>query len=424
MKFFTPFTPPVAPVFPDKTFNIKDYGATEGGNEKVTEAIKSAIEDCANNGGGKVVIPAGKWLTGPIHLKSNINLHIEEGAVVEFSQAFEDYLPTVFGVLAGIRVFSPSHFIYAYKCQNIAITGNGTLNGHGEAWWYMKKAQPGMEDLMVKAKNLRPVTERVYDKASDGVRPRLIQLVECENVLIDGLNIFNSPSFNVHPVWCKNIIIRNLSISAEKNSHNTDGIDLEACKRGLVENCTVSTEDDILCLKSGRAPDAWQVGIPCEDIEIRNCRSAGGHGAITIGSEVSAGIRNIWMHDLEFQSPEMGIRIKTMNGRGGYVENIDFENIKFIGARRSGISISMRYKDEPLDDHSAPKENMTRIQNISISNVSCTECKKCLDLVGEIGYEMKNIHLSNVNISGKEPMTVENVQNLTMENVSINITEE
>ncbi len=426
MKFFKPFEMPVPPTFPDRIFDIRDYGAIDNADGETSswQAIKNAIKACNEAGGGRVLFPAGTWHTGPIHLMDNVNLHFEDGCYVHFSENFYDYLPTVFGILGGNRCYSPSHFLYAYKCKNIAITGSGTLDGHGKAWWYMKHHQPGMEDLTLKGRLRRPLSERVYDKPEDGVRPRMLQFVECENVLIEGITMKNSPSWTVHPAWCKNIIVRGLTIRNPHDAPNTDGVNFDSCKRGLIEHCNVKTGDDMVCLKAGKDQDAWDVGVPCEDIVVRYCTAEGGHGGLTIGSETSACIKNAYIHDCTFGKLFSAARIKTMKGRGGYVENIDFENFTIQCATNQAISITMRYTGEPLDDQSKPLENMPEIRNISVNNLKCVDSNAGIELYGIKGYELKNIHLSNLDIRSARPVFAENVLGLNMENVNLHQGEE
>ena len=420
MKFFKPFELPVPPSFPDRYFNIRDYGAKEGQDFKSTDAIKAAITDCSQSGGGHVVIPKGIWLSGAIHLMDNVDLHFEEGCVLHFSEDFNDYLPVVFGILGGNRCYSPSHFLYAYRCKNIAVTGKGVLDGHGHAWWPMKHYNVGMRDLMKKGKTLSPLSERVYDSPEQGVRPRMLQFVECENVLIEGITMKNSPSWTVHPAWCKNITVRNLIIRNPVDSPNTDGVNLESCKRGLVEGLDVETGDDVCCLKAGRDEDAWEVGIPCEDIVIRNCISTGGHGGFTVGSETSACIRNAYIHDCHFEGElYSAVRFKTMKGRGGVVENIDCENITATHATGSALIITMRYTGEKLDDQSKPISNMPKMRNISVTGLSCENADCGINLCGEKGYNLENIHISDINIKAEIPMKVSNVSELFMENITL-----
>ena len=420
MKFFTPFELPVAPVFPDRFFDIRDYGAKGGTDFKSTDAIAKAIADCSESGGGHVIIPKGEWLSGAIHLKDNVDLHFEEGALLHFSEDFNDYLPVVYGILGGNRCYSPSHFLYAYKCKNIAVTGKGTLDGHGKVWWPMKNYNIGMQDLMKKGKALAPLSERVYDKPEQGVRPRMLQFVECENVLIEGITMKNSPSWTVHPAWCKNIIVRCLVIRNPVDSPNTDGVNLESCKRGLVERLDVETGDDVCCLKAGRDEDAWDAGIPCEDIEIRNCVSSGGHGGFTVGSETSACIRNAYIHDCHFEGNlYSAVRFKTMKGRGGVVENIDCENITATKTTSAAVYITMRYTGEKLDDQSKPIENMPKMRNISISGVKCEKAACGIKLCGERGYDLENIYLSDIDVAAEVPIDAMNVSGLHMENVKL-----
>ncbi len=420
MRFFKPFELPVPPSFPDSSFDIRDYGAKEGVNFKSTDAINAAITDCSEKGGGHVIIPKGSWLSGAIHLMDNVDLHFEEGCILHFSEDFDDYLPVVFGILGGNRCYSPSHFLYAYGCKNIAVTGKGVLDGHGQAWWPMKNHNIGMQDLMKKGKTLVPLSERVYDRPEHGVRPRMLQFIECENVLIEGITMKNSPSWTVHPAWCKNITVRNLIIRNPIDSPNTDGVNLESCKRGLVEGLDVETGDDVCCLKAGRDEDAWDVGIPCEDIEIRNCVSSGGHGGFTVGSETSACIRNAYIHDCHFDGKlYSAVRFKTMKGRGGVVENIDCENITAKSATNSALIITMRYTGEKLDDQTKPIANMPKMRNISVRGLSCENADCGINLCGERGFDLENIYLSNINICAEVPAKIANASSLYMENINL-----
>lgn len=420
MRFFKPFDPPIPPEFPKKYYNILDFGAVNSDAVKSTKAFADAIDTCSKNGGGHVVVPEGNWLCGAIHLKDNVDLHLEEGAYVHFSADFEDYLPVVFGILGGNRCYSPSHFIYAYRCKNVAVSGKGVFDGHGENWWSMKKNQPGMRDLMVKGANGVPVEERVYDKREDGVRPRMLQFVECENVLIEGVTFKNSPSWTIHPAWCYNITVKDITVRNPFDAPNTDGVNFESCKRGLIDGIDVETGDDACCLKAGRDRDAWDVGIPCEDIEIRNCKVSAGHGGFTIGSETSACIKNAYIHDCVYTGTlYSAVRIKTMKGRGGYVENIDIENISAQNCTDSVIYVTMRYTGEPLDDQSKPPENMPELRNISVSGISGNSCGYGFKIIGENGFDIKNFYFSDINITSESGFVAENVTGLNMENVNI-----
>ena len=419
MKFFKPFEPPVAPTFSDKEYNIKDFGAISDSDIKCTKAIAAAINECSKNGGGKVIIPKGKWLTGAIHFKDNVNLHLENGAEVFFSKDFEDYLPAVFGVLGGTRCYSVSHLLYAHKCKNIAITGSGTFDGNGDFWWPMLHNRGVIRDLLQKGKRGVPLEERVYDKPDFSLRPRMLQFVDCENVLVEGVSFFNSPSWTIHPVWCKNIIVRNVNIKNPTCGPNTDGINLDSCKRGLIDSCHIDTGDDIMCLKTLSNEDAWDVGIPCEDIEIRNCTAPGGHGAITIGSETSANIKNAYIHDCNFGRVYSAVRIKSMPGRGGYVENIDIENITADISITEAVIVTLRYNEDFSHKRNTVFNNMPEFRNISISNVKCNKANRGVFVLGEDNSRLENIYISDITADAFEPMKVEYVKNLNLSNINL-----
>lgn len=419
MNFFKPFEPPVAPTFLDKEYNITDFGAIPNSSVKCTKAIADAIDECSKNGGGKVIIPKGKWLTGAIHFKDNVNLHIESGAEVTFSDDFNDYLPVVYGVLGGTRCYSVSHLLYAHKCKNIALTGSGTFDGNGAFWWPMLHNRGVIKDLLQKGKTHVPVEERVYDKPDFSLRPRMLQFVDCENVLIEDVTLINSPSWTVHPVWCRNIIVRNVKIKNPTCGPNTDGINLDSCKRGLIDGCTIDTGDDIMCLKTLSNEDAWEVGIPCENIEIKNCYAPGGHGALTIGSETSADIRNAYIHDCNFGRVYSAVRIKSMPGRGGVVENIDIENVTADVSITEAVILTLRYNEDFSHKRNTVFNDMPKFRNISINNVKCGKANRGIFVLGEENSPLENIYISNIETNAFEPMKVEYVKNLNLSNINL-----
>ena len=419
MRFFKPFEPPVPPVFPDREVNILDFGAVGDGSSSCTEAIRRAITHVSSLGGGRVVFPAGKFYTGPIHFQNNVNLHLERGCTLEFSERYGDYLPVVESVLAGVKCFSCSHLVYGNRCTNIALTGEGVLNGHGRAWDWMKKHQPGMEDLMRKGQACAPLSERVYGKESDGVRPRFLQLQHCKNVLIEGVTFINSPTWTIHPVFSENITIRNVTIKNPIDSPNSDGINLESSRRALLTDCYVDTGDDAVCIKAGRGRDAWSWDAPCEDVEVRRITGLSGMGSLTVGSETSASIRNIYFHDCSFGDRALGINIKTMKGRGGEIKNIDFENITVGKARRAAIKISFRYDGEPLDDQSAPVTDVPELENISVENFVCERANAAFDIQGLPGYPLKGLSFDGVRMAADNVGRITDVCGITQKDVEI-----
>lgn len=424
MKFFKPFTHPSVPKFPKLSVSIKDFGAIEGAKVMCSDAIREAIKHVSESGGGRVVFPKGHWLTGPIHFRDNVELHLERGCVVEFSEKFDDYLPVVESVLAGTKCYSCSHLIYGNRCKNIALTGEGVLDGHGRVWDWMKTHQPGMEDLMIKGAMCAPMSERVYDKEEMGVRPRFLQLQHCEGVLIEGVTFTNSPTWTVHPVFCKNVTVRNVTIKNDIDAPNSDGINFESCKCCVMHDCYVDTGDDAICIKAGRGRDAWSWNAPCEDIEVWGITGLSGMGSVTVGSETSAGINNIYIHDCTFGNRAIGINLKTMKGRGGYIKNIDFENLHFETVRRIAVKLTFRYDGEPLDDQSAPITDVPDLEGISVENITCPRSNYGIVIQGLPGYPLREIFLKNIDITANKAAIFTDVKGLYMDNVNVHPTDD
>jgi len=331
------------PNFPARSVSIVEHGAVGDGTTKNTAAIARAIEAVAQAGGGRVVIPAGRWLTGPIHLRSNIDLHLAAGAVVVFSDVFEDYLPPVFVRVGGIECFNYSPLIYARGCENIAITGPGRLDGNGAAWWPWKKSEKsGLPALAAKGV---PVAQRVFGTREAAIRPSFVSFVECRNVLLEGFTIGSGPNWTLHPVYCENVIVRRVNVDTD--GPNNDGLDPDSCRNVLVEYCTFSTGDDCVVLKSGYNEDGWRVARPTENVVMRHCSSRRGHGGIVIGSEMSGDVRNVYAHDCDFQGTDRVLRIKSRPDRGGIVENVWVENITARDLKYEVAILNMDYSADP-----------------------------------------------------------------------------
>ena len=430
MNCFKEFELPIAPVFSEFTANVYDYGARENDIQQNRQSFKDAIDACCKNGGGTVVVPAGTWKTGPIHLKSNVNLHLDEGAVLDFSVDYNDYLPVVYGYRAGIRVYCASHFIYAYKCHNIAVTGKGKLLGNGSAWWDMAQNAPGMTELQKKNKERVDVSMRVYDTRESGVRAEFLQFVECENVLVEGVAFEDSPSWTVHPVMCRNVVIRGISIKNPFKAPNTDGIDIESCKCVLVEDCYIDTGDDVICIKSGRDEDAWEHMLPCEDVLVRRCRGIGGCGGAALGSETSAGVRKILFEDCVFDKARWGIRVKTRASRGNVIENVFFKNIIIKDSMIIGIDIVMEYLDcmeklhynDPMYSDAKTVESRDNhipdIKGIYFENVKSLGSPLGLQIIGIKGYEMKSIYFKNCYIESDNSYVIKDAIDVRKEGLT------
>jgi polygalacturonase len=294
----------------------------------------------------------------------------------------------------------------------VAVTGKGTLNGQGQAWWPWKDRQPGMSRLMQMCRDQTPVEERVFGREEDGVRPVFIQFIHCKRVLLEGITVKDGPSWNVHPVWCEDLTIRGISVVG--HGPNNDGIDPDGCRRVLIEDCHLDVGDDAICLKSGRDREGWIAARPCEQVLVRNCEVRAGHGVLVIGSEMSGGIRNVYVHDLTGIGTDRGIRIKTRRGRGGIVENIRFENMRFEKLRREAIMLNMRYGDRSLGEQKQsdrPRDNTTpTLRNISIRNITCRGAGQSVRIIGLPENPITGLVLESLDIEAKKPGSVQHAE--------------
>jgi len=332
----------VPPNFPDRTFDITNYGANGDGVTDCTEAFRKAIDACSQAGGGKVVVPAGNYLTGAIHLKSNVDLDLVKGATVRFSTDPRSYLPVVFTRYEGTEVMNYSPFIYALGQENIAITGEGTLDGQGhQAIWYSWKQIPDPRELVDMGNRNVPVEQRVFG-AGHHLRPYFIQPVRCKNVLIEGVRIIDSPMWVISPLYCTNVTVAHVTVEAD--GPNTDGCDPDSSTDVLIKDCHFSDGDDCIAIKSGRDVDGRRVNIPSRNIVVQNCVFKDGHGGVTVGSETSGGVENVFAEDCRFDSPNLDIamRFKTGMTRGGFIEDAYLRHCT-VKSARTGIGITMKY---------------------------------------------------------------------------------
>ena len=333
-------------------FVISDFGAPPGGD--CTAAIAEAIDACHDAGGGRVVVPPGVWLTGAIQLKSNVNLHLSNGSTLRFTPEPAKYLPVVLTRFEGIECINYSPLIYAYEQENLAITGSGTLDGsaNAETWWaWNAKAKGNSARQTVDRRRLdqqgtdgTPVAQRVYGEGHF-LRPNFIQLYRCKNVLVEGVTIVNSPMWEIHPVLCMNVTVRGVSVHSLGT--NNDGCDPECCRDVLIEDCVFETGDDCIAIKSGRNNDGRRIGVPAENIVIRRCTMKDGHGGVTVGSEVSGGVRNVFVEDCKMDSPhlERAFRFKSNAVRGGVIENILVRRVEIGRVARAVLSVEFDYEE-------------------------------------------------------------------------------
>lgn len=376
--------PPITvPDFSDCVqLSIADLGATPGDKKATTEAIAAAIRQAHEAGGGTVVVPAGDWLTGRIHLKSNVNLHLEEDAVLTFSEDPEDYLPAVQTTWEGMECYNYSPLIYAYECQNVAITGKGKLKAKLDVWrdWYDRPEAhlEALKRLYEMASHDVPVEERQMVGDDANLRPQFIQFNRCENVLLEGISIENSPFWVIHPFLSRNVVIRNVSVNA--HGHNNDGVDPEMSQNVLIEDCVFDQGDDAIAVKAGRNQDAWRLNTPSKNIVVRNCLVKNAHQLLAIGSELSGGVENVLVENcrLDKEIDRVGhlLYIKTNERRGGYVDNIFMRNVSAGDVRYGVLGIETDVLYQWRDLVPTYERRLTPIGNIRISNVD----------VGDVDY--------------------------------------
>lgn len=416
------------PAFPKRDFDVTKYGAKGDGKFDNTEAIRKAIAACNKAGGGRVVVPAGTFLTGPIHLLSNVNLYVSEGATVKFVQDPKAYLPLVFTRWEGMELMNYSPFIYAFEQQNIAITGKGTLDGNSDDahWWPWKgqerhgwkkgepnqlKARKTLEELTERG---APVAERVFGEGHY-LRPQFVQPYRCTNVLIEGVSIINSPMWELNPVLCTNVIVRGVNIKT--HGPNNDGCDPESCRDVLIEDCTFDTGDDCIAVKSGRNADGRRLNVPSENIVIRRCQMKDGHGGVTIGSEISGGVRYLFAEDCTMDSPNLdhALRFKNNAVRGGLLENIFFRNITVGQVAHAVLTVDFNYEE------GAKGKFTPVVRNLSVQNLKSGKSRHALDVQGFEKAPVYDLRLKDCTFENVErPSVVKNVSGLKLDNVKIN----
>jgi len=420
--------------FAKRTFYITDFGAKPHNEaEPCHEAINQAITACSLAGGGTVVVPKGTFFTGPITLKSNVNLHVSEGATLKFSTDQSLYFPGVITRWEGIDCYNARPLIYAYGETNIAITGKGTIDGQGskEAWWPMCGAprygwkegmvaqrNGGRERLLMYGETNTPIYKRIMTP-EDGMRPQLINLYSCNTVLIEDVTLLNSPFWVIHPLFCESLIVRGVNIF--NRGPNGDGCDPESCKNVLIENCVFDTGDDCIAIKSGRNNDGRKWNIPSENIIVRGCQMKNGHGGVVIGSEIAGGYRNLFVENCEMDSPELDrvIRIKTSTCRGGVIKNVFVRNVTVGQCREAVLRINLQYEN---------RENCQRgftptVRNVHLKNVTCQKSQLGVLIIGlEDPSLVNNISVedSHFNNVAKDGNDIKSAKDVTFKNLYIN----
>jgi polygalacturonase len=401
------------PNFPDRDFPITNYGAVGDGKADCKPAIDKAIAACNAAGGGRVVVPEGEWFVrGPIHLKSNVNLHLAKGATVRFSTAPADYLPAVLTRFESNEVMSFSPFLYAFDQEHIAITGLGTFDGQAgkDAWWDWKKT--GADDsnrLRQMGEDNVPAKDRRFGEGHR-LRTNFVQPHSCRNVLIEGVTFVNSPMWILNPVLCTNVIVRGVTVSS--HGPNNDGCDPESCRDVLIEDCTFDTGDDCIAIKSGRNADGRRINVPSENIIVRNCRMKDGHGGVVLGSEMSGGIRNVFVENCEMGSPNLdrAIRLKSNSARGGYLENLFVRNVKVAQVKEAVVRINLLY-DKDRGEH------YPTVRNVHLANITCEKSKRPFYFAGLPNAKITNVVIENCTFqNASQPSVFEHTEDVRLRN--------
>ena len=446
-----PFDMPVVqrPSFPDYHVDIRDFGAKADGETLNTEAINNAIKAVSEKGGGKVVIPEGLWLTGPVVLQNNVNLHVEKNALVLFSGDADLYplVRTSFEGLDMLRCQSP---VSAMNAENIAITGHGVLDGSGDSWrpvkrnkmtdgqWKSLLKSGGVVDesgkvwypnegalkasILTGSKEKREISDSEWEGMKRWLRPVLLSIVKSKRVLLEGVTFRNSPSWCLHPLSCEDLTLNGVKVFNPWYSQNGDALDVESCKNVVVTNSLFDAGDDAICIKSGKDADGRRRGEPCENVLVKNNTVLHGHGGFVVGSEMSGGVRNVYVADCTFIGTDVGLRFKSTRGRGGVVENVYVDNINMINIPGDALIADLYYavKDAPGAPVPAVTEETPSFKNIHISNISCKGAGRAMFLNGLPEMPIENFSVRNMRITdAQQGAFINKVAGVTLENIEI-----
>lgn len=445
--------------FKKDSVHITKFGAKADGVTLNTKSINDAIDACSKKGGGVVVIPSGLWISGPVELKSNVNLHLQKNALLQFTSDFSQY-KLVEGNWEGLPQMRNQSPISATNATNIAITGFGIIDGGGEAWRMVKKekltesqwkklvASGGVlsddkkswypSEAWMKASKLKnpgqispEKTPEFYAGIKDFLRPNLLVLTKCNKILLEGVTFQNSPAWCLHPLMSENIVVRNIYVKNPWFAQNGDGIDLESCKNVLIENSVFDVGDDAICIKSGRDAEGRKRGMPTENVIVKNCTVYAAHGGFVIGSEMSGGARNIWVDDCTFIGTDIGLRFKTTRGRGGIVENIFIKNIAMKNipgeailfdmyyAAQDPIALSGEKREPPKVELKPVTEETPQFRNIHIKGVVVNGAHKAIFVRGLPEMNVKNIVMEDMVMQAKEGLDMTEGSGITLKNVQL-----
>jgi polygalacturonase len=394
--------------------NVRDYGAVGDGTHLETTAFAHAIAACEAQGGGTVYVPPGRYLSGTVILKSHVTLHLEGGATILGSEDPADYPDTK--SVWGDDTIMIAPLIYAEDAENISITGRGTLDGQGLVWWKRLRLS-GIKKEFPAARTPEEFAEVAKLKRG---RPRLIRLVRCRDVLIEHINLRNAADWNIHPMLCEFIRVDGVSIYSDKGSHNTDGINPEACSNVHIANCRIDTGDDCVTLKSGIDELGRRMGKPTENVTVTNCVMYRGHGGVTIGSEMSGGIRNVVVSNCVFQGTDNGIRIKSQRGRGGVIEGVSVNNIVMQDVPTPFIITTFYAGKDKVSDEHPVDEGTPAYRDFHFSNITARGAKVAGAITGLREKPIENLTFTHLQIQSQTGFTITNARDIVFTDTVIN----
>ncbi len=446
----------LAPAFPETTLNLTQYGGVGDGKTLNAEAFAKAIAALSEKGGGTLIVPPGCWLTGPIKLRSRINLHLERGALVQFSRDFKLYPLTIVDMKDEKEVDSLSP-ISGQNLEDVAITGAGILDGGGDAWrpvkrdkltesqwkalvksggvlnkkgdiWWPSQLAMDGEKAVAELHQRHLLKLEDYQPYHQFLRPKMLRLLGCKKVLIEGVTFQNPPSWTMNPALCEDVSVLHVIVLNSPAAQNSDALDLESCRRAIIRGCTFDAGDDGICLKSGKDAAGRRMGVPTEDVLVEDCTVYHAHGGFTIGSEMSGGVRNVRVNNCTFMGTDIGLRFKSTRGRGGIVEKIFISNVRMAGIPGDAVNFNLFYGGKaPLDEDTENAttaippvtEETPQFRDLHIENVICRGAQSAIVLRGLPEMPVRDIKFRNVSITAQHGVSLTDAENITFENVRV-----